>query len=154
MSRRYVFERSVEIAAPAERVWAFHEAPDALARLLPPWEESEVLEPPRSLAVGTHVRIRTRVLGLWFTVEAVHTACDAPRLFVDEMKRGPFAYWRHEHHVEPLGATRTRLRDHIEYELPLGPLGALFGRPIAEARLRKMFEHRHAVTRAACEAPR
>lgn len=151
MNPRHVFERSVEIAAPAERVWAFHEEPDAFARLNPPWEHTEVLQAPTSLAKGTRVRMRGRVLGLWLPIEAVHVAYDPPRMFADEMTRGPFAYWHHDHLVEPLGPSRARLVDRITYALPLGFMGDLVGKPIAEARLRRMFEYRHRVTREWCE---
>lgn len=153
MGRRHTFERTCEIAAPAQRVWEFHEAPDALARLTPPWEHTEVIEPPRSLVKGTRVRMRGRVLGLWLPIEAVHVAYDPPRMFADEMVRGPFAYWHHDHIVEPIDEGRCRLVDRIEYELPLGLVGDLAGKPIAERRLDRMFAYRHRVTREACERP-
>ena len=54
------FVKESVIAASAEAVFAFHEAPDAFARLQPPWQKSEVITPPRSLAVGTRVVLRTR----------------------------------------------------------------------------------------------
>lgn len=46
------FTKESTIAASAERVFAFHEAPDAFTRLLPPWQTSEVIVPPRALTVG------------------------------------------------------------------------------------------------------
>jgi ligand-binding SRPBCC domain-containing protein len=43
------------------------------------------------------------------------------------------------------------LRDEIEYEPPLGALGRLLAPVLVEARLRKLFDYRHEVTRAWCE---
>ena len=45
------------------------------------------------------------------------------------------------------------LTDDIEYELPLGPVGRLFGGPIARAGLDRLFAFRHEVTRRECERP-
>ena len=81
---------------------------------------------------------------------ARHTAYDPPRSFEDVQERGPFRRWRHRHVVEPhpQGAT---LRDEIDYEPPLGPLGRLAEPFLIKPRLRKLFDYRHAVTRAWCE---
>ena len=71
-----------------------------------------------------------------------------PRRFVDEQVRGPFARWRHEHRFEPEGDGSTcRLVDAIEFALPLGPLGRLFGGALIRSKLERMFTYRHAITR-------
>jgi hypothetical protein len=43
------------------------------------------------------------------------------------------------------------LTDDIEYELPLGLLGRIFGGGLASRQLDRMFDYRHRVTRRACE---
>jgi ligand-binding SRPBCC domain-containing protein len=69
---------------------------------------------------------------------------------VDEMRRGPFKRWRHEHLFEA-HEDGCRLTDRIEYEAPLGVLGRLADPIMVRPRLRKMFEYRHRVTREALE---
>jgi ligand-binding SRPBCC domain-containing protein len=147
------FVKESEIAASAERVFAFHEAPDAFARLLPPWQKSEIIKPPSSLAVGTRVLLRTKVGPLWQTIEAEHVAYEPGIMFADRMVKGPFAQWLHKHVVTPRGANACTLTDDIEYELPLGVLGRLFGGAFARRELERLFEYRHRVTREACERP-
>lgn len=142
------------IRATAERVFAFHEAPDAFAKLQPPWQKSEIVMPPRSLEVGTRVVLRTKVGPFWQTIEAEHVAYEAGHMFADRMIRGPFAEWLHRHVVTPLDEERCTLTDDITYALPLGPLGRLFGGAFARRELERLFAWRHEVTRAACEAPR
>jgi ligand-binding SRPBCC domain-containing protein len=139
------------IDAPPRRVFAFHEEPDALSRLLPPGETARVEVPPRSLETGTRVVVRTRVGRFWVTIVAEHVAYEKDVLFVDEMREGPFRHWRHEHRFEPVAGGRTRLVDSIEYELPFGRLGALLGGWMVRRRLDRMFDHRHRITREACE---
>lgn len=141
---RFVKESRIE--ARAEAVFAFHERPDAFALLQPPWEHSQIVQPPRSLEVGTIVKVRTRVGPLWVTMVAEHVAYEKNVRFEDVMREGPFAKWHHKHLflAEPGGCL---LRDEIDYEPPLGPLGRLFAPLAVEPRLRKMFEYRHRVTR-------
>lgn len=145
------FRKRTLIVAPAARVFAFHELPDAFARLQPPWEKVEIVQPPTSLAVGTRVILRTRIGPLWQTIEAVHVAYEPGVRFADEMVRSPFAYWHHEHVVEAETAASAWLDDQVTYRLPLGALGALVAGGMVERRLARMFAYRHEVTRAWCE---
>ncbi len=146
------FTRTLELpGVPAERLWAFHERPDALQLLVPPGERIEVLEPPTSLAVGTRVKIRSFVGPIGFTITAEHVEYERGRMFADRMSGGPFKRWLHRHIVEST-PTGSRLIDDIEYELRGGKLGNAIGGPFARRRLEQMFDHRHAVTRGACTA--
>lgn len=141
------FVKESIIEAPPERVFAFHELPDALARLTPPWESARVIQPAPDLRVGATAIVETRILGLfrarWV---ARHTAYDPPRMFEDEQVSGPFRLWRHRHVVKPheRGAV---LRDEIEYEPPLGFIGRLAAPLLIAPRLRRLFDYRHRVTR-------
>lgn len=138
-------------ATPAQ-VFAFHQRPDAFTLLLPPWEETRVIRPPTSLEVGTRVLMKTKLGPFWFTIEAEHVACVHNERFEDVMRRGPFAHWHHKHLFLARGA-QCLLRDEVEYVLPLGPLGQLFGAPIARHKLERLFTFRHEVTRRALAAP-
>lgn len=145
------FVKESVIAASAATVFGFHEAPDAFARLQPPWQKSEIITPPSSLAVGTRVVLRTRIGPLWQTIRAEHVEYEAGKMFADRMVEGPFKSWLHRHIVTPRGAEECTLRDDIEYELPLGALGRVFGGAFARRELERLFTYRHEVTRKACE---
>ena len=145
------FVKESEIGASAERVFAFHEEPDAFERLQPPWQTTEIVQPPASLEVGTRVVVKLKVGPVWQTIVAEHVAYEPGRMFADRMVEGPFASWLHRHVVTPKGPDRCVLTDDIEYELPLGLPGRIVGGPIARWQLQKMFDYRHEVTRRACE---
>lgn len=145
------FVKESRIAASASTVFAFHEAKDAFERLQPPWQTTEIVTPPSSLAVGTRVVLRTKIGPFWQTIEAEHIAYEPGRMFADKMTRGPFASWVHKHIVTPHGPGASTLTDDIEYELPLGALGRLFGAAFARRELERLFAYRHEVTRRACE---
>ena len=145
------FVKESIIQASAAEVFAFHEAPDAFERLQPPWQTTEVVQPPTSLAIGTQVVVKVRVGPLWQTIVAEHVEYEAGRMFADRMLEGPFASWLHRHIVTPEGDMQCKLTDDIEYELPLGAIGRAFGGGFARRNLERMFEYRHKVTREACE---
>lgn len=147
MRVRYVHESF--IAAPPEAVFAFHERPDALALLVPPWERVEVIQPPATLQPGTRVLLRMRVGPLAIVWEAEHTLYERGVLFQDREVRGPFKSWLHTHRFLPAPGG-TLLRDEVDYQLPL------FMRPgarLVRRRLRKMFEYRHRVTAMSLTVP-
>jgi ligand-binding SRPBCC domain-containing protein len=146
------FMKESAIRAPAERVFAFHQLPDALERLTPSWEKTQVVRPSRSLEVGERTIVRLRVFGLIpFQCISEHTRLDAPRMFEDRMLRGPFRKWVHRHIViaTPSGAI---LRDDVDYEPPLWLIGRVLAPLLIEPRLKRLFDYRHEVTRAWCES--
>ena len=146
------FEKASVIKASPERVFAFHELPDAIERLIPPWENARIIQKADISKIGSQAIIETRILGP-FTSRwvAEHTAFDPPRMFEDVQVSGPFKIWRHKHIVEP-HPDGAILRDDIEYyqRLPIfGPLAI----PIAiTPRLEKLFAYRHKVTKEWCES--
>jgi ligand-binding SRPBCC domain-containing protein len=139
------------IRASPERVFEFHEQPNVLNLLIPPWESARIIQPAKISDVGSQAIIETKVFGP-FTVRwvAQHTVYEPPHLFEDVQLKGPFRSWRHRHVVEPYAAG-TILRDEIDYEPPLGFLGRLVAPMIVEQRLEKLFAYRHDVTRRWCE---
>jgi hypothetical protein len=146
------FVKESRIAAPPDRVFAFHETPDALERLTPPWERVVVESGGGSIRPGSRVTLRTRLGPIALRWVAEHTEYDPPRLFADRQLSGPFASWYHRHQMIDDGQGGTRLRDEVDYELPLGAVGRwLMGRVVGR-KLVRMFDYRHEVTRRVVES--
>jgi len=138
------FTRSCEIDAPVEALRDWHFRPGAFTRLTPPWEKARVLSMPEPLADGARAIIEVAI-GPWrkrWIAEHELT----PTGFIDLQIEGPFAFWEHDHRFEAITATTSRLTDSIRYRLPLGWLGRLFGKPLVERKLDRLFRYRHAVT--------
>ena len=55
------------IRATQDRVFSFRELPDAFARLMPPWENSRIIEVAPNLRPGSRAIVETKVLGLFNT---------------------------------------------------------------------------------------
>lgn len=135
-----------------ERLFAFHELPDALQRLTPSWEKTRVLQAATSLRPGSRAIEEIRVAPLvWIRTEAVHIVYEPPFLFEDEMVKGPFRRWHHRHIIAAEG-DGARLTDAIELEPPFGWIGRRLAPWVILPRLRKLFAYRHEVTRAWCTA--
>ena len=140
------------INAPPERVFGFHELPDALARLMPPWEKARIIQMAPNLRPGARTVIETMLFGVISTRwVAEHTLYDPPRMFEDTQISGPFKSWRHKHIISPSG-DGALLRDEIDFEPPAGLLGRIAAPYVILPRLEKMFAFRHKVTREWCEA--
>ena len=149
MARTQVFERRSRIDAPASEVFAWHLRDGAFERLQPPGDGTRVLRRTGSIEDDTmRVTLSVPILGpvrqRW---EVRHEGFRAGERFVDVLERGPFRSWRHEHRVEAIDDAACELVDHVEYELPGWAPGRLVGGPMVRARLRSMFDHRHAITR-------
>lgn len=150
------FIKESRFPVSAEKLFGFHEAPDAFERLQPPWQTTQIIRPPTSLEVGTVVELRVKVGPLWQRIVAEHVKYEPGRMFADRMIEGPFAEWYHEHIVTPVehpdGRPESALTDRVTYTLPLGAVGAMFGGWFARQQLEKLFEFRHAATLQAVQA--
>lgn len=140
------------IAASPERVFSFHEMPDALEKLSPPWESVKLIQRAVISEIGSRAIIETRLFGIiparWV---AEHTAYEPPRMFEDIQISGPFREWRHRHLILPAEGGSI-LRDEIEFEPPFGFLGRPFAPFLVIPKLEKMFGYRHQVTKEFCES--
>ncbi|REJ77414.1 MAG: cyclase [Acidobacteria bacterium] len=146
------YKKTSQIAASPERVFAFHELPDAFERLVPPWENVKVIKKADISEIGSQVIIEQKLFGIvpsrWI---AEHTAYEPPRMFEDVQISGPFRKWRHKHIVVPDG-DGAMLIDEIEYEPPFSIFGRALEPLLVRPKLEKMFEYRHRVTKEWCEA--
>ncbi|MCA8997041.1 MAG: SRPBCC family protein [Planctomycetaceae bacterium] len=140
------YSKSVSLPDPPEAVFAFHEHPEALKRLIPPWEAMSVFETDNSLAPGSRVILGGSVMGMPVRWVAEHTEYDPPHLFADRQVSGPFVYWYHRHRIEPDGNGGSILTDEIQYDVPFGRMGRLFGNWLVRRKLEAMFTYRHEQT--------
>ncbi|MBM4112661.1 MAG: NAD-dependent epimerase/dehydratase family protein, partial [Phycisphaerae bacterium] len=137
-----LFVRTSTMPVPVERLAAWHFRPGALVRMIPPWIRARVVN-PAGVAEGSRARMELRIGLMRFSWIAVHRQVTPGRSFVDEQEQGPFRSWRHAHRFLPDGNRRSRIEDHVEYEIPAGALGRLVTGPWVRSHLRRAFEFRH-----------
>ncbi len=152
---------------PISTVFAFFANPENLPRLMPVWQKARIEEavfappPPWPEAFGARPPSRTVAAGQGtrmtisfrpFPFSPVRVPWDAEITefawndhFCDVQHRGPFAYWRHCHSLESQSRESvegTLLRDHVEYELPLGSLGDLANALFVSRQMKYIFDYR------------
>jgi hypothetical protein len=148
-----MFIHTSPIEASARSVFAWHQSSGALQRLIPPWERVEIERAPASLADGELAVLVLRVGPFKLRWVARHRDFidrgEDGGEFTDEQVSGPFSSWVHRHLIRATGPESSMLEDHITYRPPGGTVGQAIAGWHIRRKLRRMFEYRHAATRAA-----
>jgi ligand-binding SRPBCC domain-containing protein len=63
------------------------------------------------------------------------------RLFVDEQRFGPYAFWHHQHHLKAVD-NGVEMIDIVHYKLPLGIFGKLLNKVMVANQLKTIFDYR------------
>lgn len=136
-------QRGQSVPAGLEEVWAYFSVPENLNELTPPDMHFRIISNTAAqMAAGQLIEYRVRFMPVvrsrWLT-EIAHVRELA--YFVDEQRIGPYRFWHHQHHFEPIpGGTRNR--DEVTYELPFGGLGDLVHAVWVRRRLNHIFDYR------------
>lgn len=146
-----IFEYCSEFPFSSKEVFDWHKNESAFQRLSPPWDEVRIVERSNGIEKGARTIIDVRIWPIWKRWIAEHTDYSEGKSFTDIQITGPFAFWQHEHRVSPLTPNTSTLTDHIEYKLPMGILGEIFGGSMIKEKLQKMFRYRHAIMHADLE---
>jgi len=123
-------------------VFDFFKDPRNLELITPPWLSFRVVGASDSeVRRGTRIRYRFRWQMFSMRWESRITEFEENRLFADEMLSGPYRRWYHRHsfRTAPGG---VEVRDHVEYALPLGPLGRLAHALAVRRQLEGIFGYR------------
>ncbi len=145
------FETTVN--APIDAVWAFHEdVGRALPQLSPPADEVKLVSLDGVPRVGFVVTIeakgplgRVKWVARYVEYQPPHNVVFGREArFVDEQDKGPFKRFRHNHEFEAVDDKTTRVIDHVDYNVGMGPLGWLGDLLVVRGKLDKMFAYRHA----------
>ena len=151
----HVLERRFWLPRPRPEVFEFFAQPANLVLVQPPGTHLRwIAAPPPSLAAGTVLDFRVRVLGLPTRWRVMVRELDRPYRFVDVQLLGPFARWEHRHRflegavgesamaAPPPGSPGTWVEDRVTYRLPLGALGELAHTLAARRRIARLFDYR------------
>lgn len=79
------------------------------------------------IELGETVTFRGKHFGFYLKHQSKITEMETPNYFVDEMIKGHFKFFRHEHSFVTQNGT-TAMIDFLQYETPLGILGKLFNK--------------------------
>lgn len=151
----HVLEQEQVLPVTLEEAWSFFSTPRNLARITPPDMGFVIHEPFDDSPAHAGQRITYTVRPLfgiplkWVTLIAL---AEGPHRFVDSQVKGPYKRWWHLHTFEQVEGG-VLMRDRVEYELPLGPLGELAHGIFVKKRLQQIFEHRRETLKRLFPAP-
>ncbi len=135
--------RTQFIPAAPEAVWAFFATPRNLDAMTPPDLRFRILgELPARMYPGQLIEYRISPLpGIWlrWLTEIRHVREGS--YFVDEQRAGPYRFWYHEHHFEPVPGG-VRMTDRVTYEVGWGPAGWLAEKLWVRRQLEHIFAYR------------
>ncbi|HEU0034688.1 MAG TPA: SRPBCC family protein [Kofleriaceae bacterium] len=138
-------QRTQTVPHPRREVFAFFADAANLERITPPFLGFQILTPrPIAIRAGTLIDYRIRLHGIPLTWQTRIEHYIPEDHFVDVQLRGPYRTWRHLHEfvVVPGG---TEIRDTVDYELPLGPLGSLAHALFVKRQLATIFDYRRRI---------
>jgi len=105
-----------------------------------------------TMTLGDTVTWHARHLGVPFRMTSAITAYEHPTRFVDEQLRGPFRRWWHEHTFIAQEHARTLMIDVVDYDAPLGPVGAVVDRAFLGRYMRHLIGSRNSWLKYTLEA--
>lgn len=121
----HVLEREQRISRPRSEVFAFFASAENLERLTPTSLRFKIKTAlPIEMKAGALIDYEISLFGVGFVWRTLIESFEPECRFVDVQLKGPYRSWRHTHEfVEVPGG--TVVRDRVEYEMPLGPLGGV-----------------------------
>lgn len=142
-------EQAQLIARSLDEVFEFFAEPANLATITPPWLGFRIVSRGQStMRVGLLIEYRVApILGIPMRWVSEITEWNPPHSFVDEQRAGPYRRWCHRHEFREV-AGGVEVRDTVDYELPLGPLGRWLAPWLVRPRLERIFEYRTEVIAA------
>ncbi len=103
------------------------------------------------ISKGETVTWRAKHLGVYHTLISIITDCNSPTYFADEMVKGVFKSFRHEHYFSKVNNTVV-LRDIFEYRSPFGILGRFVDFLFLKNYMKRFLLERNKVIKAYAES--
>ncbi len=139
--RTYTLHCELLVQRPLKETFAFFENPANLGKITPPWLSFNIVGKDVTMKQGAQFDYVIRWLGLPMKWRSLITRYEPPFLFVDEQLIGPYKTWRHRHSFSET-SNGVIVSDHLEYTLPLGPLGAVAQMVMVKRQLEEVFRYR------------
>lgn len=147
---RYQLQRTQQLHCDAETAWEFFSSPYNLSVITPKEMGFDVLTALEDGPIYEGLKIEYKITPLlnipmrWTTLI---TQVEEGRSFTDFQEKGPYRYWNHFHEFIPNGQG-VLMKDTVDYELPLGPLGIVAHKLVVQKKLEHIFNYRYQVLQA------
>ncbi len=138
----YTLRCEMLVKSSLQETFAIFEDPYNLAKITPPSLNFKVTSTDRvEMRKGAEINYTIQWMRVPLHWTTIIREYEPPFFFVDEQAKGPYRLWRHRHTFEP-AQSGTKVADHVEYALPLGPLGTLAHAFLVRSQLLGIFNYR------------
>lgn len=126
-----------------DEAWDFFSRPENLNEITPDDMRFEILTKDiPSMYAGQIVQYNVTPFPFFTTgwvTEITHV--EHRKLFVDEQRFGPYAFWHHQHHFEEVDGG-VLMTDILHYRVPLGVVGKLVDALFIQKKVKGIFDYR------------
>lgn len=138
-----VFETSLVLKAPVERVFDFSIRPANIVRISPPVLGLKFVDSPEAYSPGAKFEFKVQAWGTVQTSLFEIVEFERPNVFVEVQLKGPMKSWLHEHRFTVNADGQTVVSNRIEFTPPGGLVGLLVTESKILDNLEDGFFHRH-----------
>jgi len=142
------FHASTALATSVDAAFAFHSDPRNLTEVMPPTMQLVSLNTDGPAQEGRMIELHCRD---WWIIPMRWTCrwktVQRPRVLVDEIVKGPFALFVHEHRFEERGPSQCVMHDTVTYQWGRSWWGRLVSETGVRLYLTLLFMYRHHRTR-------
>lgn len=140
----YQFRKDQLLHSGIDEVWDFISSPANLKEITPGYMGFEITtcDLPEKMYQGMIISYIVKpLLGIpvkWVT-EITHIR--EKEFFIDQQQIGPYAFWHHQHFLEPRGDCVLMI-DIVSYKPPLGFLGSIANTLFIGKKIKAIFDYR------------
>lgn len=136
------FEQKIQATIP--EVWDFISSPKNLKIITPPYMAFDIITKnlPDKMYPGIIISYYVKpVMGIKLLWVSEITQVKNQEYFVDEQRIGPYRFWHHQHHIQPIDGG-VLLTDIVNYSPPYGYVGKIANKFFINRQLGEIFDFR------------
>ena len=140
----YTLHQKIKIPSTIEKVWEFISDPANLKKITPPYMGFDITTKglPSKMYAGMIIHYQVSpLMGIKTTWVTEITQVSNLNYFIDEQRVGPYKMWHHQHFIEPINGG-VLMTDIVDYQPPLGILGAAANFLLIRKKLNEIFDFR------------
>ena len=141
-NKTYTLKAKQKLPITMTKSWNFFSTPKNLSKITPGHMNFKILTDFGKMYEGQIIKYKVSPFPFFrvgWTTKI--TSVEKPFSFTDKQTSGPFTLWEHEHKFEE-SKDGIYAYDIVNYKLPLGSIGRLFGGKLIKWQLNRIFEYR------------
>lgn len=136
-----------QIPSNLEELWAFFSDARNLVKITPPAMDFRIISSHHGEGIypGQIIEYKLRPIPgipVYWMTEITHVR--PGEFFVDEQRKGPYAFWHHQHHFKKI-AGGVEMTDLVHYRIPFGFAGRIVNAIFVKRKLQEIFQYRKKV---------